>query len=188
MDKIEFSGKYLSFKARLIKGLLPLIIILVWIILLFVERILRNNGIKLRGILILLLVFIVSTVIAIAQSKNYVTSVNIENGNIRFIGYNYDNKYSKELDLNEVKVSIRFQGKRNVDYFLEFKAGRKKFLINELKNWNYNDVADLFRSFKTAKNEKVIFDDEYWLDVMEKKAKGMTSYQAVMSKGNKNAT
>jgi len=45
-------------------------------------------------------------------------------------------------------------------------------------------MADAFKAFKNFRQEKVIFDDDYWLDVMYKVAMGMSPHQAVMSKGS----
>ena len=61
----------------------------------------------------------------------------------------------------------------------------KTYDINRLFNWNYTTLLELFHEFKKQKNEKIIWDEKYLLEFMEKKSKGMSSFQIAFGKDEK---
>lgn len=190
MEKQEFKGNYISFKDRIIKYTLPVAVCsLVLISIVFFKSFQKDSEPKLHLIIILVILSVLGFLPVFFKSMNIVTEVIIDDDNISFHGYKFKQKWLKQFEINQVNVSIRSTGKRtNKDYYLKFKTSDGNYIVNGIQSWNYGTVVSLYRTFKSLKGEKIIFDDEYWLDVMEKKGKGMTTYEALMSKTSKNIT
>jgi len=183
MEKKEFKGNFLTFKNRLLSKFLLMFGVALLVFLIFLVKISHINILS-----ILFFLLIISPILPILfNCVIWIDSATIENAKVTFGGYKFDQKFTKEFNIEDVSVKIKSTGSKwNRDYYLEFHTPNDTFSVNRLQSWDYKILVKLFREFKNSKNEKVIFDDEYWLDVMEKKAMGMTSWKAVMNKGNNN--
>lgn len=182
MEAKEFKGNYFSLKNRLIKHILPSGIVFITFVILIASKSTSTEN-KILALAVISVLIIASSLSTFLMCINFINTVIMDDSKITFIKYNYGNKISEQFNVNEVDVSIESTKKRhNNDYYLKFKTKEGNYIVNGLQNWDYNTVVSLYRNFKSTKNEKVIFDDEYWLDIMEMKANGMTTRQAIMSK------
>lgn len=75
------------------------------------------------------------------------------------------------LNINECNIYIRSYplNRWNIEYYIEIKFKEKSFLINHKLNLDYKYVIEIFETFKNNKNEKIIFDEKYFLDIIRKK-------------------
>ena len=122
-------------------------------------------------------------------AKTYFYEVEINENSLTLRGDSVDKPLTIELPISETNIYPKSKGKGrgNVEYFIRFKHNNKTYDINRLFNWNYSTLLELFHEFKKQKNEKIIWDEKYLLEFMEKKAKGMSSLQIAFGKDEKDA-
>lgn len=109
-----------------------------------------------------------------ANAKTYFHEVEIKNNRLTLRGDSANKPLTIQLPISETNIFPKSKGKGegNVEYYIRFKHNNKTYHINRLFNWNYLTLIELFHEFKKQKNEKIIWDEKYVLEFMEKKAKG----------------
>ena len=120
-------------------------------------------------------------------AKTYFYEVEINKNSLTLRGDSANRSLTIELPISETNIYPKSKGKGrgNVEYFIRFKHNNKTYDINRLLNWNYAILLELFHEFKKQKNEKIIWDEKYLLEFMEKKSRGMTSFQIAFGKDEK---
>lgn len=104
------------------------------------------------------------------KSRKYFYEVEITEKSV-FLKGDYINKpLLIDLPITKTDIIIKSSG-RPVQYFIRFRNESKNYDINQFYNWNHDTLIQLFHSFKEAKKEKIIWDEKYLLEFMEKKAK-----------------
>lgn len=89
-----------------------------------------------------------------------------------YIKYYYIHKLTTEtLNIKDCVIRIRSYAitRWNIEYYLEIKSKNKSYYINRKFNLDYNEVLEIFELFKNNKNEKIIYDEKYLLDLIRKK-------------------
>lgn len=106
-------------------------------------------------------------------TKQYFHEVELTDNHVILRGDSQNKPLTIELPISETDIFIESKGKGrgNVEYFIRFQHGSKTYDINRLFNWNYSKLLELFHAFKNLKNEKIIWDEKYLLEFMEKKSK-----------------
>lgn len=110
-------------------------------------------------------------------AKTYFYEVEIKDGILTIRGDSMNKPLTIQLPISETSIFPKSKGKGNVEYFIRFKQSNKTYDINRLFNWNYKVLIELFHSFKEAKNEKIIWDEKYLLEFMDRKSKGISSFE-----------
>jgi len=111
-------------------------------------------------------------VVAMFKAKTFVNEVEITGGKILVTGYDFDKRWNKEIDVktSDIKIKSKGQGRGKVDYYLRIISSDNTIDINVSFTWDYASLLTIFREFKRIKGEEIIFDEKYFLDIMEKKA------------------
>ena len=127
------------------------------------------------------------TLTAHFTAKTYFSEVEVNENVLTLRGDSANKPLTIELPISETDIYPKSKGKGrgNVEYFIRFKHNNKTYDINRLFNWNYSTLLELFHEFKKQKNEKIIWDEKYLLEFIEKKSKGMSSYQIAFGKDEK---
>lgn len=122
-------------------------------------------------------------------AKTYFCEVEIKKNSLILRGDSANRPLTIELPISETNIypKSKGKGKGNVEYFIRFKHNNKTYDINRLFNWEYSILLELFHEFKNQKNEKLIWDEKYLLEFMEKKSRGMSSFQIAFGKDEKDA-
>lgn len=169
-EKIKtFKTERLSFYERFSVKLL--LISLAIIKCIFVIFLFPNNGVVLfLTIAIIFLIVILS--ILIYQSVNYIYEIQIDAKKVRILGERYNEKWIEETEIQNLDIFINEKHtKTGYHYYLIIKSDNKKFVINKLFNWNYFILYKLYEEFKEAKSEKLMKNEKFLLNGIEKKAK-----------------
>ncbi|AYB29329.1 hypothetical protein [Chryseolinea soli] len=110
---------------------------------------------------------------AVVRARTFIYEVRFLDGNLLVAGSHYNTRWEKQFDIRTTVVQIKSQGRGpgRVNYFLRMVSGGKKVDINRSLNWDYTALLTIFNEFKRNKGEKIIFDEKYYLEIMEKKEK-----------------
>jgi hypothetical protein len=110
--------------------------------------------------------------IQLYSTREFINDVKFFDDRMLITGYNFNSQWKIELKITDSKIEIKSKGRGrgNVEYFLRIKSYGKQFDINKSFNWDYSSLLGIFQEFKKRKGENVIFDEKYFLDIMEKKA------------------
>lgn len=113
-------------------------------------------------------------IIAIFKARTFVNEVKIIEDKIIITGHDFDSRWDKEIDIktSDIKIKSEGRGRGNVEYYLRIVSPGKTVDINKSFNWDYPSLLKIFYEFKRIKGDKIIFDEKYFLDIMEKKANG----------------
>ncbi len=132
----------------------------------------RNKNVNLISASIMLILFPLSFFIGkYLKEKFVINTIHFEGDQLFFQGIDNKKPFSKVLDIKNASIKIKsIGGRTNVDYILKVTAPEGSFEINKSLNWEYDSLVGVFEEFKKRKNEKVIFDEQYFLDIMKKKA------------------
>lgn len=141
----------------------PFLIVLPIIFILYVDRRLS----VLAFLSITALTGFIMILIAHLRTKTYFHEVTIENNTLILKGDNLNKPMIIELPVSETTIQIK--PKKRSEFCLYFSYQGQKHTINRLFNWNYSELIDLFYEFKRQKGEKIIWDEKYLIEHMEKK-------------------
>ena len=166
---MKLTTKYLGFRARLRKEFLPGFLI-VSVIILFVNFTRGQDDIKITGLMILAFGAVYGLV-SIVSAKTFISGIIFVDDNLIVIGHDYDSPWEKKFNIKNSNIKIRSKGRGRgkVDYYFTITSGDVKAEINRSFNWDYSTLLTIFNEFKRVKKEKIIFDEKYFLDIMEKK-------------------
>ena len=119
--------------------------------------------------------------------RRYIYEVKLMDETIILRGDTMNKALTVKLPISDTEIFVKSKGRGrgNVEYFIRFKHKSKTFDINRLFNWNYTTLLELFHKFKEQKKEKIIWDEKYLLEFMEKKSRGMSSFQIAFGKNEK---
>jgi len=182
MDNKHFKTGYLSYQARLRTKFLGLFLFVVAIILYnYFTKGQSDFGLYFLMILVFSIVY---SLIQFYNSRQFINEVKFLDDKMIITGYNFNSRWEAELKLADSKIEIKSkgQGRSNVEYFLRIKSKERTFDINKSFNWDYFSLLDIFHEFKRVKGEKIIFDEKYFLDILGKKANGLSSMDIAFGK------
>ena len=110
-----------------------------------------------------------------ANAKSYFYEVEIREGFLFLRGQSVNKPITVKLPISRTEIYLKSKGRgrSNNEYYIRFKHGKKSYDVNRLFNWNYLTLVDLFHEFKKQKGEKIIWDEKYLIEFMEKKSKRM---------------
>jgi hypothetical protein len=167
--------KYLTFWIRVRKEFLAGFLVVTVILLYAYFK--GKNDFRLVGLMILGL-GVVYMIMAVFKAKTFVTEVKIADDKIIVTGHDFDRRWDKELNIknSDIKIKSKGRGRGNVEYYLTIISPDSKLDINRSFTWDYFSLLTIFHEFKRIKGEKIIFDEKYFLDIMEKKAKGFSTW------------
>jgi hypothetical protein len=173
--------KYLTFWTRVRKEFLAGFLIMTAIMLYIYFK--NKKGLGLIG----LMIFgfgVIYMIISLIKAKTFVNEVKITQDKIVVTGYDFDSRWDSEIDIktSDIKIKSKGRGRGNVDYYFTIASGNKTVDINRSFNWDYPALLTIFREFKRIKGEKIIFDEKYYLDIMEKKANGFSAWDIASGK------
>ncbi len=130
----------------------------------------NNTVILFLTIVIIFLIVILS--VLIYRSVNYIYEIQIDANKVRILGERYNEKWIEETEIQNLDISINVKHTKTGDhYYLVIKSNDKTFVVNKLFNWNYFILYKLYEEFKEAKSEKIMKDEKFLLNGIEKKAK-----------------
>ena len=160
--------KYFTFWTRVRKEFLTGFLIVTAIVLYTYFK--EKNDMGIFGLMILGfgVIYMIS---ALFKAMTFVNEVKIGQDKIIVTGYNFDSRWEKEIDIktSDIKIESEGRGRGNVEYFLRITSSDKTVDINRSFTWDYASLLTIFHEFKRIKGEKIIFDEQYFLDIMEKK-------------------
>jgi len=163
--------KYLTFWTRVRKEFLTGFLIVTAIIL--YNYIKEKNEFGVFGLMILCFGLVYMTV-ALLNALTFVNEVKITDDNMIVTGHTFDTQWDKEINIktSNIKIKSKGRGRGRVDYYLQIISDEKTIDINRTFTWDYSSLLTIFNEFKRIKGEKIILDEKYYLDIMEKKANG----------------
>ena len=177
---MTLTTKYLDFWTRVRKELLVGLLIMTVI---FIYSYFKNgNDFKFSG---LILVFgLIYVIVASFRARTFDNEVKITEDKIVVTVYSFNSPVDKEFDIktSDIKIKSKGQGRGNVEYYLRVSSSDKAVDINRSFNWDYSSLLTIFNEFKRIKGEKIIFDEKYFLDIMEKKANGFSTLDIASGK------
>ncbi|MBT1711161.1 hypothetical protein KK062_23155 [Fulvivirgaceae bacterium PWU5] len=117
------------------------------------------------------------TVAVFTLSWRLVNEVHFANDKILIVGYTLNTRWEKEIDIKSSRIEIRSKntGRSRDEYYLRIKSSNKSQDINGTYNWDYTSLLTIFHEFKRIKGEKITSGEEYDLDIMDKKSKGLST-------------
>lgn len=133
----------------------------------------EGNDFRISGLMILGF-GVVYMIVALYKARTFVNEVKITEDKIIVTGYNFDSRWEKEIDIKTSDIGIKSEGRGrgNVEYYLRINSSGRTVDINRSFNWDYSSILIIFHEFKLVKQEKIILDEKYFLNIMEKKADG----------------
>lgn len=181
---MKFQTEQINYLARLKKKFLFGFLIYAAIILYVHFK--NSSTIEVTGLMIGIAGFGLALV-AHLIAKKYFYEVELIDGKVILRGDSMNKLITVKLPIPETNIFVKSKGKGrgNVEYFVRFKHISGTFDINKLFNWNYETLLELFHAFKETKNEKIIWDEKYLLEFMEKKSRGMSSFEIAFGKDKK---
>ncbi|MGL1889095.1 MAG: hypothetical protein OCD76_21460 [Reichenbachiella sp.] len=101
----------------------------------------------------------------------FYNQIEISESDLILKGFDVNKPLEVRLPIADTNIVLKVQASRsgNHQYYLWFEHNNKKYIINRLFNWNYAELLELFYAFKNAKSEKVIYDEKYILERIQKK-------------------
>jgi hypothetical protein len=181
MKPIILTTKYLTFWTRVRKEFLAGFLIVTTIVLYNYFK--EKNDFGIFG-LIILGFGVVYLILALFKARTFVNEVKITGDKIIVTGYNFDSRWDKEIDIktSDIKIKSKGRGRGNVEYYLQIISSDKAVDINRSFTWDYPPLLTIFYEFKQIKGDKIIFDEKYFLDIMEKKANGFSMSEIAAGK------
>lgn len=170
---MTLTTKYLDFwtrvKKELVAGLLIVTAILVY------SYFKNENGFVLRGLILVLGVIYI--IVSLLRAKTFVNEVKFTDDKIIVTVYTFNTPADREFNIkaSDIKIKSKGQGRGNVEYYLRLSSSDETVNINRSFNWDYSSLLIIFNEFKRIKGEKIIFDEKYFLDIIEKKANGFST-------------
>lgn len=166
--------KYLTFWARVRKEFLAGFLVVTAIVLFSYFK--EKNEFGLVGLMILGF-GVIYMIAALLNARTYVNEVKITGDKLIVTGHHFDSRWDEEIDIrtSNIKIKTKGRGRGNVEYYLTIVSRDKTVDINRSFNWDYSSLLTIFHEFKRIKEEKIIFDEKYFLDIMEKKANDAAS-------------
>lgn len=165
---MTLTTKYLPFWTRVRNEFLAVFLI-VTVILLY-NYVKGKNDFGVFGLMILIF-GVLYMIAALVRARTFVNEVKFIDDKIIITGYHFDSRWDEEMDIktSDIKIKSKGNGRGNVEYYLRIISSDKTVEINRSFTWDYTSLLTLFREFKRIKGEKIIFDEKYYLDIMEKK-------------------
>jgi hypothetical protein len=177
-----FTTKYLSYGKRFRKEFVRIFLIVTAIILFVYFQQWQKEFVT---ILLIVLGFgLTYGIISIYLAKTFINEVRFLENKLIVVGHDFDSRWEREFDITDSTIQIKSKGRGRgkVDYFLRIISNNKVADINRSFNWDYPTLLLLFHEFKKIKGEKIIFDEKYFLDIMENKSKGISSIDLLFGK------
>lgn len=173
--------KYLTFWTRVRKEFLIGFVIVTLIILYNYFSQKNDFGLFL---LITLGFGVLYMIVSLFKARTFINEVKIIEDKIIVTGYDFDSRWDKEIDIktSDIKIKSEGRGRGNVEYYLRIHSSDNTVDINRSFNWDYSSLLTIFNEFKRIKGEKIIFDEKYFLDIMEKKANGFSMWDIASGK------
>ena len=177
MEK-SYINEELSLFKRMKSVFLPLFVSLV---ILFTLVISFNKKIDWKiGFIIVSFYVIVFAIYSYFKTKSYVYAIRIIEKKLIIDGQTFNTKWTDNLDIdNNLYITLKgeAQGKTGSEYVLILKSKNKTYKINSLYNWDYFKLIELFKELKMEKGEKIISDEKFLIDRIEKTALGFSSFE-----------
>ena len=173
MEERIFNVEKLDFKNRITKDIILKIIAFFFFFSIILFSI-KDNKFGIIQTIFAVFFLTIIVIITLKESIDYIYEVRIDSKNIKIYGYKLNQKWEKTLDLRKVNIQIierRSKTGSIVGYLIDLKTKEKKFRINKLFNWNNFRLYELFNTFKSIKEEKIIIDEKSLIDGIEKRAK-----------------
>jgi hypothetical protein len=182
MENKYFKTDYLSYGTRIRKQFL--IPFLIFCCAYFFIYIYIGQGDLKSTLLLLLMLGPVYGLLELYNSRQSITEVEFINDLLIITGFNFNSQWKSEVKIADSKIEIKSKGRGrgNVDYYLRVISKDKHIDINRAFNWDYFTLLNIFHEFKKLKGEKIIFDEKYFLDIMEKKANGLSTMDIAFGK------
>lgn len=122
---------------------------------------------------IILATGVVYMAIALLKARDFIDEISITDSKLIVRGDTFNTRWEKEIDIrtSDIKIKSTGRGRGRVDYYVRIVSTAGTVDINRSFNWDYASLLTLFNEFKRIKGEKIIFDEKYFLDIMEKKAR-----------------
>lgn len=179
MEERIFTVEKLNFINRIMKD----IGINILVFLFFISVILfpfRNSEFGLIELLFILFFFSIIFIRKVILSIDYIYEVRINSTYVEISGLKFDIKWKKKLNIENVSIKMieRRQKFGKIEgYMIDLILTENKFRINKLFNWNNFTLYELFKTFKSAKKEKIIIDEKFLFEGLEKRAKEKFEWQ-----------
>jgi len=179
---MKFNTKHIDFKTRALKTVLKLALM---IIVFLVFSLFKDQDAWVVSLSILGVWFSMYFVYYfLSHEGTVVTDVEFLEQQMIITGYRFNTRWQKEFNISASSIQIKSQGKGrgNVEYYLRVSSLNQAIKINYDLNWDYPSIVGMYYEFKRIKGEKIIFDEKYFLDIMEKKAQGLSTLDIAFGK------
>lgn len=175
---------YIPFWSRVRKSFIgPVIVITLIVLYLYFTN---NDSFQFYGIMILGF-SIIQAIISIISAWTFVYEVKFTEDKIIVGGSDINSHWQTEFDIKNSRIDIKSggRGRGKVGYYFTLSSGKQSIDINRTYNWHYSTLLTIFHEFKRLKGEKIIFDEKYILEFIERKAKASSAQDSALEKDAK---
>lgn len=146
---------------------------LIGIILFLIIWFANYDAFSLIHMLALFAFLVFGVVVSLREKLESIYKIEFIDKSIVISGDWMNKPFSKRIGLNNSDMEIRAgsRGPGQVYYFLRLSSETDVFDINKIENWDYYVLEDIFKTYKSIKSERIIWDDKFMLEDMMKKAK-----------------
>src|SRR5690606_22643654 len=116
--------------------------------------------------------------------RDSINRIVINEGNILIEGTEFNTEW-RESDIIEnssVKIKSKGFGRGNVEYYLKIYLADSTHIINNRKEWDYNDLIKIYNHISKGKFDQ---ENKDLLENMKLKAKDYSSFEIAFRKNNK---
>jgi hypothetical protein len=165
---------YIPFWSRVRKRFIgPLVIVTLIVLYLYFTS---NDSLQFYGVIALGFCMI-QAIISIISAWTFVYEVKFTEDKIIVGGADINSHWQKEFHIKNSQIDIKSEGRggTNIGYYFTLSSGKLSIDINRTYNWHYSTLLTIFHEFKRLKGEKIIFDEKYILELIEKKVKASST-------------
>lgn len=171
MDK-SFKGIYIPFFLRLLKRLIPVILIMLFALFkIYFGRASRGNlaNYRVEFLIFLAICFIIGVYYHVDKIRTVVNEVRLSNDNLIIIGHDFYSKFEDSLDINKTMLEIQVQdpSKNKRHYCLEIYSEDKYYYLNKFNDWQYATLIEIVEEYK-LKTGKTVSGMDYYSELVNK--------------------
>lgn len=160
-----FKGEYIPFIIRLVKRLIPVIlIVLLALFKLYYGRSSEHfAGYRNYYLLFLVVCFLIGIYFHTDKIRTVVNEIKFSDGSLHIIGENFNSKFEDKLNINKVMIEIQEEeiSKHKSRYCLEIYSDDKYYYLNKFNDWQYSTLAEIVDEFKLQTGKPITNMDLY---------------------------
>ena len=168
----SFKGEYISFLTRLIKRLVPVILIVILALFkLYYKRSSENlASYRIYFLIFLVICFLIGIYFHTDKIRTVVNEIKFFDDNLHVIGQDFSKKFIDKLDIKKVMIEIQEEelSKNKSRYCLEIYSEDKYYYLNKFNDWQYSTLVEIVDEYK-LKTGKSVGNMDLYLQLKDNK-------------------